>query len=175
MRLTCRRDQEEPLLSSRLQLEAWVRIPLLTPCWLLVYFSSVKHRMPAWQYTRTETQHRIVRTKMQGQNQSCATSINISTRIIENVETKCIIFGSAYRIRVKNFKQNLPENYSKSTKIAITASNFSKIFRRSMPPDPLRAHRVSQSASSLFCPQKMWKSCLPPFFFNFSLRHCVYV
>ena len=39
--------------------------------------------------------------------------------------------------RVQKFKQNLPENYSKSTKIAITAYKFSKIFRRSMPPDLL--------------------------------------
>ena len=62
-------------------MEAWVRIPLLTPCWLLVHSSSVKHRMPPWQCTRTETQHRIARTKMQAQNQSCATSTNISTSV----------------------------------------------------------------------------------------------
>ena len=38
---------------------------------------------------------------------------------------KCIVFGETLRIRVKKFKGNLPENYSKSTKIAITACKFS--------------------------------------------------
>ena len=71
------------------------------------------------------------------------------------------------RIRVKKFNQNFPENYSKSTKIAITACNFSKIFRGSMPPDPPRALLVSQSASNLFCQKtirltEMWK-LWPPF------------
>ena len=55
-------------------------------------------------------------------------------RSTENVRTKCIIFGEALRNRVKKFKQTLPENYSKNTKIAITACKFSKIFRVSMPP-----------------------------------------
>ena len=50
---------------------------------------------------------------------------------------KCIIFGEALRTRVKKFKQNLAENYSKSTKIAIRACTFLKIFRESMPPNPL--------------------------------------
>ena len=49
--------------------------------------------------------------------------------MIENVLTKCIIFGEALRIRVKKFKQILPENYTKSTKIAIIAYKFSKSFR----------------------------------------------
>ena len=57
--------------------------------------------------------------------------------ISENVRTKCITFGEALRIRVKKIKQNLCENYSKSTKIAITACKFSKIVRGSMPADPL--------------------------------------
>ena len=38
------------------------------------------------------------------------------------------IFGEALGIRVKKFKQNLPENYSKSTKITVTARESSKIF-----------------------------------------------
>ena len=38
----------------------------------------------------------------------------------------------------KNFKQNLPENYSKNTKIAITACKFLKFLRGSMPPNPLK-------------------------------------
>ena len=44
------------------------------------------------------------------------------------------MFGKALKIKVKKFKQNLAENYSKSTKIAIRACTFSKIFRGSMPP-----------------------------------------
>ena len=40
------------------------------------------------------------------------------------------------QIRVKQFEQNLPENYSKRTKITIAACKFSKIFRGSMLPDP---------------------------------------
>ena len=46
------------------------------------------------------------------------------------------LFGEAHGIRVKKFKQNLPENYSKRIKIAITASKLSKFFRGSMPPTP---------------------------------------
>ena len=79
------------------------------------------------------------------------------------------MFGEARRIKVKKFKQNLPKNYSKSTKIAITARKFLKIFRGSMPPNPLRAFLVSQSALNLLCrkkntPKKMWKLCPPPLF-----------
>ena len=40
------------------------------------------------------------------------------------------------QIRVKQFEQNLAENYSKRTKITITACKFSKIFRGSMLLDP---------------------------------------
>ena len=65
-------------------------------------------------------------------------------------EQNAIIFGEALRIRVKKFKQTLPENYSKSTKIAITACKFSKIFRKSMPPDLPRDFFVSESASNQF-------------------------
>ena len=50
------------------------------------------------------------------------------------MRTKYIIFGKILSIRVKKFEQNLTANYSKSTKIAITACKF---FRGSMPPDPL--------------------------------------
>ena len=49
-------------------------------------------------------------------------------RIIKNVRTKCIIFGEALRIWCQKIKQNLPQNYLKNTKIAITACkllNFS--------------------------------------------------
>ena len=44
---------------------------------------------------------------------------------IENVQTKCIIFDEALRIRVKKFEQSLRENYLKSTKITIAACKFS--------------------------------------------------
>ena len=53
-----------------------------------------------------------------------------------NVRTKCIIFGQALRIRVKKIKQNLPENDSKSTEIAITACKFAKIFPGQHAPGP---------------------------------------
>ena len=48
----------------------------------------------------------------------------------------------------KNFKQKLPESYSKSTKIAITSCEFSKLFRGSMSPDPPRAFLVFQKPSN---------------------------
>ena len=57
-------------------------------------------------------------------------------------------FGKALKIKVKKCKQNLPEIYLKSTKIAITTSKFSKLFRDGMPADPSRAFLVSQSASN---------------------------
>ena len=56
-------------------------------------------------------------------------------RIIETERTKSIIFGEALKIRGKKYKQNLSENCSKSTLMAITVCKFSKIFRGSMPPD----------------------------------------
>ena len=68
-------------------------------------------------------------------------------RIIESARIKCIIFGEALRIKLKKCKQNLPEIYLKSTKIAITACKFSKFLRRSMPPHPPSTF-VSQSASN---------------------------
>ena len=87
--------------------------------------------------------------------------INLSpwVRIIENVRTKCIIFGEALKIRVKKVKQYLRENYSKNTKIAATACKFSKISRVTCPwsLDLPRAFLVSQSASNLFCPKKKKK------------------
>ena len=94
-------------------------------------------------------------------------AIAFEARIIENVRTKCIIFGEALRIRVKKFKENLRENYSKSIKIAITACDFSKMFRGSIPLDLPRAFLDSQSASNYFsrkkCLKNMVKLWLPPF------------
>ena len=81
---------------------------------------------------------------------SIAVSLTPQARLIENVRTKCIIFDEALRIRVKNFKQNLRENYSKSTKIAIAACTFSKFVRGSMSLDPLRAFPIFQSAPNSF-------------------------
>ena len=75
------------------------------------------------------------------------------------MRTKCIIFGEALRIRGKNFKQNLAENYSKSTKISISACKFSKFFRGSVPPDPPRAFFVSQSILNLFCRKNALEKC----------------
>ena len=44
----------------------------------------------------------------------------------------------ALRIRFIKFKQNLGENYSKSTKIAIAACKFLKLFRGACPQTPLQ-------------------------------------
>ena len=60
-------------------------------------------------------------------------------RIIENVQTKCIIFGEALIFRGKKFKQDFPKKDPKSAKMATTVRKFSKIFRESMPPDPFKA------------------------------------
>ena len=57
-------------------------------------------------------------------------------------EQNASYFANHFGIRVKKFKQHLPENYSKSTKIAITECRFSKIIRGSMPPDLPRAFNI---------------------------------
>ena len=59
--------------------------------------------------------------------------VGAPARIIKNVRTQYISFGEALVIRVKKFKHNLRENYSKSTKIAITACKFSKISGEACP------------------------------------------
>ena len=83
-------------------------------------------------------------------------------RIIENVRTNYIIFHLAKhsKLRSKIFKQNFPENYSKCTKIAITACKFLKMFQGSMTQDPHRAYLVSPLASNWFCRKKKnaWKT-----------------
>ena len=87
--------------------------------------------------------------------------------MMENVQTKCIIFGEAFTVRVKKFRQNLPENYSKSTKIAITAWKISKIFRGSLPPDPpepflfLNQHQISSAEKNTL--EKYIEIMAPPF------------
>ena len=58
-------------------------------------------------------------------------------RIIENVQTKCIIFGETLRFKGKQFKQNLPQNCSKSANMATAICKFSKTFQGSISPDPL--------------------------------------
>ena len=72
---------------------------------------------------------------------------------------KCMIF-KALKIAVKIFKQNLHENYAKSTKIAFTACKFSKFFRRSMSPVP-RLSCFSCSFKLILSKEntleKMWK------------------
>ena len=62
----------------------------------------------------------------------------LSTYTIENVRTKCIIFGEALKIKVKQFKRNFPNNYSKSIKIAITECKFSKFSGVACPRTPLK-------------------------------------
>ena len=84
-------------------------------------------------------------------------------RIIKNVRTKCIIFGEALRIKVKKCKQNLPNIYSKSTKIAITARKSSKFFRGSMPTDLLEPflflNQLHISSAKKIRLEIMWKFC----------------
>ena len=46
------------------------------------------------------------------------------------------IFAEALQIGSQKHQQNLPENCSKNTKMAITVRQISKISRGSMPPDP---------------------------------------
>ena len=77
-----------------------------------------------------------------------------------NVRTKYIALGEALRIRVKKFKQNLPEHYSKSTKIAIVARKFSKIFGGACPRNPLQQFQICSSEKNTL--ETMWKLCLSP-------------
>ena len=90
---------------------------------------------------------------------------------IENVRTKCIIFGEALKIRVKKFKQNFRENYLKSTEVTIAACKFSKNFRGSMPPDPPRAFAsisFKLVLSKKIRLKKVWKLLPPPSAFKIS-------
>ena len=48
-----------------------------------------------------------------------------------------MIFGEALRITGKKNKQNLRENCSKSTEMAITVCKFSKMFREACPRSPI--------------------------------------
>ena len=84
------------------------------------------------------------------------------------MQTKCIIFGEGHKIRVKKFKHNLPENYSKSTKIAISLQhvNFQKFLGGACPRTPLELSWFNQlqiSSAEKNTLEKMWKLC-PPFF-----------
>ena len=90
------------------------------------------------------------------------------------MQTKCIIFGEALRIRVKKLKQNLRENYLKSTKTAITACKCSKFFQGSMPPDPLELSCFSISFKVVMPNkkiEKMWKLWPLLKFFAAALLH----
>ena len=80
--------------------------------------------------------------------------------MVENERTKCITFGEALGIRVKKFKQNLPENYSKSTKIASTLQykNFLIFFSEEHAPVPLNQLQIC-SAEKKIDLKKMWKLC----------------
>ena len=80
-------------------------------------------------------------------------------------EQNASIFGEALRIRVTKCKQNLPENYSKSTKIVITASKFSKIFGVACPRSPLEPflflNQLQISSVKKIRSKKMWKLWSP--------------
>ena len=53
--------------------------------------------------------------------------------------TKCIIFDEVLKVRGQKYEQTVSENCSKSAKMSITVCKFSKIFRGSMPSDPLES------------------------------------
>ena len=59
-----------------------------------------------------------------------------SASIIETVRTKCFIFDEALKIRDQKYKQNLRENCSTSTKMAVTAFNFQKLSVGACPRTP---------------------------------------
>ena len=102
----------------------------------------------------------------------CSYALNTHS-LIENLRTKGIIFDEALRIGVKKFKHNLPENRSKSTKIAITACKFSKIFQGSMPPDPLELFLFLNQFQICSAEKKITfeKKVKIMAFQNFSLHH----
>ena len=78
------------------------------------------------------------------------------------------IFGEAPRIRVKKFKHSLPENYSKSTKIAISLQqhvNFQKFLGGACPRTPLELSWFYQLQISSAEKKKIrWKNVeiMPP-------------
>ena len=68
----------------------------------------------------------------------------------KNERTKYIIFGDALRIRIKKFEHDLPESYSKGSKIAITARKFSNFSGAACPRTPLKlflCHNLLQIGS----------------------------
>ena len=77
---------------------------------------------------------------------------------------KCITYGEALRIRIKKFEQNMRENYSKSTKIAITVCKFSKNFRGSMPPNLYNFTCFSITFRFVLSKKNAWKNVeiMPP-------------
>ena len=73
----------------------------------------------------------------------------------------------------QKFQQSLLANYSKSTKIAITAYKF---FRVSMPRDPLEpflflSNQLQIGYAEKNTLEKNMEIMPPPFFLNLSLRH----
>ena len=78
----------------------------------------------------------------------------------------------------KKFKQNLPENFSKSTKIVNKASKFSRFFQGEHAPGPPQELFVFlnqlQICSAKKIRLKQRGNYVPPIL-NFSLRHSVYV
>ena len=76
----------------------------------------------------------------------------------------------------KYAKQNLRENYSKTTEIAVTACKISKFFRENMPPYLPRAVLVSQSASNLFCQKNTLEINVEIMAHSFKIsRYCFFI
>ena len=102
-------------------------------------------------------------------------------RMITNVRAKCIVGYLAKHSELGIKYLNLPENYSKITKIAITARNFLNFFRGSIPPpDPRELFLFLNQLQICFAEKKIrLKKCgnnaPPPLLQNFSLRHWMQV
>ena len=81
---------------------------------------------------------------------------------------KCIILDEALRTRVKKLRQNLPENYSKGTKIAITVRKFLKNFPGEHAPGPpelfLFLNQLSICSAKTITPKKNVEIMPPPLF-----------
>ena len=66
-----------------------------------------------------------------------------------------VIVGEALKTRGKTFEQNLLENCSKSTKMAIAVCKFSKILRGEHAPGPPKSNFCSSIYFKLILPEKM--------------------
>ena len=89
-------------------------------------------------------------------------------------EQNAFIFDKTLKIRGHNYKQNLPENCSKSTKRAFTACKLSKIFRGASPRTPKSRFCYSSCLKFHLCCRKprlkKWRNLMPPPWKNFWIR-----